>query len=103
MAKNQELFERVAKIAEEKKCTTNQSALAWVRQKGALPITGSTKMANFKSIVGALGVELTEEDMKALEDAVPPHEVAGGRYTGINLHYVWKIKILPLSSWKGSV
>lgn len=69
LAKNQLLLKRVAKIAEEKKCTTSQLALAWVIHKGAgraVPIPGTTKVANLESNVASLGVKLTEEDMKAL-------------------------------------
>jgi aryl-alcohol dehydrogenase-like predicted oxidoreductase len=104
LAKNQVLLKRVAKIAEEKKCTTSQLALAWVKQKGGadtVPIPGTTKTANFESNVAALGLELTEEDMKALEDAVPANEVAGDRYVGGLAKISWQnVRTPPLSSWK---
>ncbi|KAG0593329.1 hypothetical protein M758_1G315100 [Ceratodon purpureus] len=107
LAKNQILLKRVAKIAEEKKCTTSQLALAWVIHKGAgkaVPIPGTTKIANLESNIASLGVKLTEEDIKALEDAVPPEEVAGERYTAQMLSFGWQnAKTPPLSSWKGSV
>jgi aryl-alcohol dehydrogenase-like predicted oxidoreductase len=106
-AKNQVLLKRVAKIAEEKKCTTSQLALAWVVHKGAgiaVPIPGTTKIANLESNVASLGVKLTEEDVKALEDAVPLEEVAGERYTARMLSASWQnAKTPPLSSWKGYV
>jgi aryl-alcohol dehydrogenase-like predicted oxidoreductase len=97
LAKNQILLKRVAKIAEAKKCTTSQLALAWVIHKGAgeaVPIPGTTKTANLESNIG---------DMKALEDAVPASEVAGDRFVGDRLSRAWQnAKTPPLSSWKGS-
>lgn len=103
--KNLKLLERVAKIAEEKKCTTSQLALAWVIQKGApitVPIPGTTKIANLDSNIGALHVKLSDEDMKALEDAVPEEDVAGNRYSEMASKSLWSnISSPPLSSWTG--
>jgi len=105
--KNKLLLQRVAKIAEEKKCTTSQLALAWVIQKGApstVPIPGTTKVANLDSNIGALGVKLSEEEMKALEEAVPASDVAGTRYAAARMSSTWQhAKSPPLSSWTGSV
>lgn len=107
LAKNNVLLQRVAKIAEEKKCTTSQLALAWVIQKGApitVPIPGTTKVANLESNIGALAVKLTDEEMKALEDAVPVEDVAGTRYAPASLRSTWQnASSPPLSSWTGSV
>ena len=76
----------MAKIAEDKKCSTNQLALAWVIQKGApisVPIPGTTKLTNLTSNVGALAVRLNPDEMQALEDAIPVNEVAGSRYGNV--------------------
>ena len=106
LEKNKLLLARVAKIAEEKKCTTSQLALAWVMQKGApaaVPIPGTTKTANLEANIGALGVELTEAEMKALEDAVPASDVAGTRYSAMGTRLTYQnASTPPLSSWKGS-
>jgi aryl-alcohol dehydrogenase-like predicted oxidoreductase len=103
--KNLMLLERVAKIADEKKCTTSQLALAWVIQKGApitVPIPGTTKVANLDSNIGALHVKLSDEEMKALEDAVPEEDVAGNRYNEMASKSLWSnISSPPLSSWTG--
>lgn len=105
--KNKLLLQRVAKIAEEKKCTTSQLALAWVIQKGSpstVPIPGTTKVSNLDSNIGALGVKLTEAEMKALEEAVPASNVAGTRYGSDSMKTTWQnVKSPPLSSWTGSV
>lgn len=106
LEKNKLLLERVAKIAEEKKCTTSQLALSWVMQKGApstVPIPGTTKVANLEANIGALGVKLTEAEMRALEEAVPVANVAGDRYSATSIKLTWQnAKTPPLSSWKGS-
>jgi aryl-alcohol dehydrogenase-like predicted oxidoreductase len=106
LEKNKLLLKRVAEIAEEKKCTTSQLALAWLMQKDAVqavPIPGTTKRANLETNVAALGVKLTEEEMKALEEAVPAEEIAGSRYTAGTLKSTYETATTPpLSSWKGS-
>ncbi|KAG0620995.1 hypothetical protein M758_4G260500 [Ceratodon purpureus] len=86
LEKNKKLLARVAKIAEEKNCTTNQLALAWVIRKGApitVPIPGTTKVTNLKSNIGALTVKLSADEIQALEDAIPKEEVAGSRYGNV--------------------
>lgn len=96
--KNKHLLECVAKLAEQKKCTTNQLALAWVMHKGAglaVPIPGTTKVANLESNVGAVGVHLTEEEMQALEAAVPMEQVAGTRMAGPMMNSLWHFACSP--------
>ena len=86
LEKNKKLLARVAKIAEEKNCSTNQLALAWVIRKGApitVPIPGTTKVTNLKSNIGALTVKLSADEIQALEDAIPKEEVAGSRYGNV--------------------
>jgi len=106
LEKNKVLLTRVAKIAEAKKCTTSQLALAWVIKKGApttVPIPGTTKIANLEANIGALGVELTDAEMKALEEAVPAADIAGTRSAPATLKFTWQhSNSPPLSSWKGS-
>lgn len=86
LEKNKKLLARVARIAEEKSCSTNQLALAWVIHKGApftVPIPGTTKLTNLTSNVGAVAVELRPDEMRALEEAIPVDEVAGSRYGNV--------------------
>ena len=54
-------------------------ALAWLLQKDPVtsPIVGATKMAHLENAVGALGVQLSPEDVAALEAAYLPHPIAG--------------------------
>jgi len=54
-------------------------ALAWLLQKDAVtaPIVGATKMAHLETAVGALGIQLTSEEVAALEAAYVPHPIVG--------------------------
>ncbi|CAK9210935.1 unnamed protein product [Sphagnum troendelagicum] len=104
--KNKILLEQVSKIAEKKKCSLSQLALAWVLHKGGngtVPIPGTTKKANLEANVGALSVKLSEEEMQELESAIPPEAVSGERYNPALKAYYWlHARTPPLSSWKGA-
>jgi aryl-alcohol dehydrogenase-like predicted oxidoreductase len=103
--KNEILRARVIAIAEKKKCSLNQLALAWVMHKGSdvVPIPGTTKKANLESNIGSVAISLSKEDMMEIEAAVPAHEVAGDRFIGSYMERTWRQLVTPpLSSWKGS-
>ena len=69
-------------IAEQKGCTPGQLALAWVLAQGddVAPIPGTKRVKYLEENVGAASVELGEDDLVALEKAVPRGAVAGDRY-----------------------
>lgn len=103
--KNEILRAQVIAIAEKKKCSLNQLALAWVMHKGSdvVPIPGTTKKANLESNIGSVAISLSKEDMMEIEAAVPAHEVAGDRFIGSYMERTWRQLVTPpLSSWKGS-
>jgi aryl-alcohol dehydrogenase-like predicted oxidoreductase len=105
LEKNEKLRQRVMEIAEKKKCSSNQLALAWVHHKGkdVVPIPGTTKRKNLDSNIDALQVTLTEEEISELEAAVPASDVAGERYNAGYMHATWRYaQSPPLSSWKQS-
>ena len=82
---NLALVARIEQIAEQKGCTPGQLALAWVLAQGddnlgVAPIPGTKRVRYLEQNVGALDVELTKEDLVALEEAVPRDAVAGERY-----------------------
>jgi aryl-alcohol dehydrogenase-like predicted oxidoreductase len=103
--KNNVLRERVVAIAEKKKCSLNQLALAWVMHKGkdVVPIPGTTKRANLESNIGSVAISLTKEEIAEIEAAVPANEVAGERVHERLMKLTWLHAVSPpLSSWKGS-
>jgi aryl-alcohol dehydrogenase-like predicted oxidoreductase len=79
---NLELVGRVQTIAADKGCTSAQLALAWVLAQGddIVPIPGTTTVAHLEENVAALGIELTEEDLRHLDEAAPVGATAGDRY-----------------------
>ncbi|HEX8839432.1 MAG TPA: aldo/keto reductase, partial [Sphingomicrobium sp.] len=80
--KNLQLVEEVEQMAREKGCTTAQLALAWVLAKGEdiVPIPGTKRIRYLDDNIGALEVKLTDEDLKRLDDILPPGAAAGQRY-----------------------
>jgi aryl-alcohol dehydrogenase-like predicted oxidoreductase len=80
--KNLDLVREVEKLAGEKGCTTAQLALAWVLAKGEdiVPIPGTKHVKYLDENIGALKVELTDEDLRRLDSILPPGAAAGERY-----------------------
>ncbi|KAI8566905.1 hypothetical protein RHMOL_Rhmol02G0078700 [Rhododendron molle] len=98
---NKKIFEQVSEMAAKKGCTPSQLALAWVHLKGTnvCPIPGTTKIENLRQNIGALAVELTEEEMAELESIASADAVKGGRNAYMSL--TWSNRDTPpLSSWK---
>ncbi len=80
------LVAKVRELAETKGCTPGQLALAWVLAQGerhglgVAPIPGTKRIPYLEENVGAASVVLAEDDLAALESAVPRDSVAGPRY-----------------------
>lgn len=73
-----EIVLRVKELSEKYGVTMSQIALAWQFAKGIeSPIIGATKASYFDDAVGALDVELTNEDVNYLEELYVPHKVVG--------------------------
>ena len=81
-AKNIQLVHEVVAMAREKGCTTAQLALAWVLAQGddIVPIPGTKHVRYLDENIGALEVKLTDEDLRRLEEILPPGAAAGQRY-----------------------
>jgi aryl-alcohol dehydrogenase-like predicted oxidoreductase len=79
---NQALVDLLAAIAEPKKATPAQIALAWLLAKKPwiVPIPGTTKLHRLEENLGAAEVELTSEDMAEIEGASSNVKVEGARY-----------------------
>jgi len=69
---------QVKEIADKHGVTTSQIAIAWLIHKGvAAPIIGSTKLHHYDEAVKALEIELSEDDVKQLEQLYKPHTIVG--------------------------
>jgi aryl-alcohol dehydrogenase-like predicted oxidoreductase len=79
---NQALVELLGRIAEQKKATPAQIALAWLlaRKPWIVPIPGTTKLHRLDENLGALSVELTAQDLREIEEAASKIAVQGARY-----------------------
>jgi aryl-alcohol dehydrogenase-like predicted oxidoreductase len=69
----------VDRIAKARALPHAQIALAWLLQQEGVtaPIVGATKMEHLETAVGALGVQLSKDDIAALEAPYVPHPIAG--------------------------
>jgi aryl-alcohol dehydrogenase-like predicted oxidoreductase len=80
--KNLDLVGEVEAIAKEKGCTTAQLALAWVLAQGEdiVPIPGTKHAKYLDQNIGALDLELSDDDLERLDAILPPGAAAGERY-----------------------
>src|SRR5580692_9914330 len=79
---NQALINLLGSIAERKKATPAQIALAWLlaQKPWIVPIPGTTKLHRLEENNGAVSVELTPGDLRDIEDAASKITVQGARY-----------------------
>jgi aryl-alcohol dehydrogenase-like predicted oxidoreductase len=78
---NQALVDLLRKIAEQKKATPAQIALAWLlaQKPWIVPIAGTTKLEHLEENIGALAVELTSKDLREIDSAASQIKVQGAR------------------------
>jgi len=88
--KNLELVDRVREIADEKGVTAGQLALAWLLAQGedVVPIPGTKRREYLEENVGAVTIELTDEDMRRIEEVAPVGAAAGERYNEAGMQTV---------------
>lgn len=84
LERNLELVDRIREIADQKGVTAGQLALAWVHGQGSdiVPIPGTTRPERLDENVGALGIELTDDDFARLDEIAPLGAAAGERLPG---------------------
>jgi aryl-alcohol dehydrogenase-like predicted oxidoreductase len=79
---NQALVELLTRVAEQKKATPAQIALAWLlaQKPWIVPIPGTTKLHRLEENIAATAVELTADDLREIESAASKITVQGARY-----------------------
>jgi aryl-alcohol dehydrogenase-like predicted oxidoreductase len=79
---NQALVELLGRIAEQKRATPAQMALAWLlaQKPWIVPIPGTTKLHRLEENIGATTVELTSDDLREIDSAASKISVQGARY-----------------------
>jgi len=82
LSANQTLVNLLQQIAERKKATPGQIALAWLlaQKSWIVPIPGTTKRHRLDENIGAAGVELTAADLRDIESAASHITIQGARY-----------------------
>jgi aryl-alcohol dehydrogenase-like predicted oxidoreductase len=82
LERNLELVEAVRAIAERKGATVAQIAIAWVLSRGddIVPLVGARTRERLDESLGAPEIDLSDEDLAAIEAAVPAGAAAGERY-----------------------
>jgi aryl-alcohol dehydrogenase-like predicted oxidoreductase len=80
---NRALVDLLGRIAEQKKATPAQIALAWLlaQKPWLVPIPGTTKLPRLHENVGAANVQLSEDDLGDIESAAAQIPVQGERYS----------------------
>jgi aryl-alcohol dehydrogenase-like predicted oxidoreductase len=80
---NQALVDRIAAFAESKGATPAQIALAWVlaQKDWIVPIPGTTKLHRLKENLGAVNIELSDDDLRELDELTSQVSVQGERYS----------------------
>jgi aryl-alcohol dehydrogenase-like predicted oxidoreductase len=79
---NQALVDLLGKIAERKRATPAQIALAWLlaQKPWIVPIPGTTKPHRLEENIGAVSIELTPADLRDIENAASTITIQGARY-----------------------
>ncbi len=79
---NQVLVDLLGQIAQRKKVTPAQIALAWLlaQKPWIVPIPGTTKLNRLEENIGAVAIELTAEDLRDIDNAASKIKVEGARY-----------------------
>jgi aryl-alcohol dehydrogenase-like predicted oxidoreductase len=82
LALNQALLEPIRALAEAKGCSPAQIALAWLLAKGndIVPIPGTKHPEYLEANAAAVEIALADDEVGALDQAIPPGAAAGTRY-----------------------
>ena len=88
---NMTLVQRIQQIARAKHCTPGQLALAWLLAQGEdiVPIPGTKRKERLLENIGALAVDLSDDDLAQISDAIPAGAAAGLRYPEAQMKSVY--------------
>jgi aryl-alcohol dehydrogenase-like predicted oxidoreductase len=79
---NQSLIDLLDKVARQKNATPAQIALAWLlaQEQWIVPIPGTTKINRLEENISSTLIELTEDDLREIDDAASKIKIEGARY-----------------------
>lgn len=81
--KNLALVAQIEALAQEKRCTPSQLALAWVLAQGLdiVPIPGTKRVRYLEENVAAAAIAFSADELAAIDTMLPKGIAAGARYT----------------------
>jgi aryl-alcohol dehydrogenase-like predicted oxidoreductase len=90
LERNLELVEALRAVADGKDVTVAQIAIAWVLSRGddIVPLIGARRRDRLDEALGALEVTLDDDDLAAIERAMPAEAAAGDRYPQAQMAHV---------------
>ncbi|MCX5380493.1 aldo/keto reductase [Streptomyces sp. NBC_00091] len=90
LERNLAIVTKLNELAAAKGVTAGQLALAWIQHRGddVAPIPGTRRQRYLEENLGALALELSPEDLAAIEATAPPGQVAGTRYDATSMTFV---------------
>ncbi|MGR3934910.1 aldo/keto reductase [Streptomyces sp. BRA346] len=90
LEQNLAIVDKLNELAAEKGVTAGQLALAWVQHRGddVVPIPGTRREKYLEENLAAVSIELSAEDLAAIDAAAPADQVAGTRYDEKSLAFV---------------
>ena len=71
------IINRVAELAEKHGVTMTEVSLAWLLTRVTSPVVGATKLHHIEGAAKAVDIELTDDELKYLEEPYVPHKLAG--------------------------
>ncbi|HEY6384323.1 MAG TPA: aldo/keto reductase [Candidatus Acidoferrum sp.] len=79
---NQAVVDLLGRIADQKKATPAQIALAWLlaQKPWLVPIPGTTKVSRLEENLGAVNIKLAADDLREIHSAASKIKVEGARY-----------------------
>src|SRR5947208_2559734 len=79
---NQSFVDLLGNIAQQKKATPAQIALAWLlaQKRWIVPIPGTTKLHRLEENIGAVAIEFTTDELTEIENASSIIKIQGERY-----------------------
>ena len=76
-AQDNVIIGRVEELAEKHNVTMTEISLAWLLAKVTSPVVGATKLHHIEGVAKAVELELTDDELKFLEEPYVPHPLAG--------------------------
>ncbi len=74
---DQVIIDRVAELADKRGVSMTEISLAWLLTKVTAPVVGATKLHHIQGAAKAVDLQLTEEEIRYLEEAYVPHKLVG--------------------------